>query len=59
MGAIGLISIPLRFSFSNQRKAIIDNADDKLRPTDDDYVTMNGVRQPNSVITNSGSNPTM
>jgi hypothetical protein len=47
MGVVGLISIPLRFSLSSQRKAVLDNPDYTFRPTEDDYVTVNGVRQPN------------
>lgn len=33
MGVVGLISIPLRFSLSSQRKAVLDNPDYKFRPT--------------------------
>ena len=47
MGVIGIVSIPLRFQLNIEKMVILNNIDKDLRPTDEDFVTVNGVRYPN------------
>jgi hypothetical protein len=47
MGVIGIVSIPLRFQQKNEKIEVLNNIEKDLIPTDEDFVTVNGVRYPN------------
>lgn len=47
MLVIGIASIPLRFQLNNERKAVLNSLDEELRPTSEDFVTVNGIKYPN------------